>query len=325
MKNEFCKIDNTLFRILDKTDTATLVINCAKLSAPKLIDNSNISCYCSDELPPLPDINDLVPTSRKIAYERFTLISGVLPFITDKWRRCNATTLTSIEKGVCKQTINKYLWLYLVHQNISALAPKEKEDKKELTVDEKNMRWALNKYFYTQRKNTLSTTYSYMLKEKYCDEIGQLVGSYPTFNQFRYFYRKHRKMQNYYISREGLKNYQRNHRPLLGENVQEFAPNVGSGMLDSTVCDIYLVNESGEIVGRPILTACVDAYSSMCYGYSLSFEGGVYSLRNLLVNTISDKVKHCKKFGIIIRKADWNCCEKLPSVLITDMGKGRLL
>lgn len=148
MKNEFCKIDNTLFRILDKTDTATLVINCAKLSAPKLIDNSNISCYCSDELPPLPDINDLVPTSRKIAYERFTLISGVLPFITDKWRRCNATTLTSIEKGVCKQTINKYLWLYLVHQNISALAPKEKEDKKELTVDEKNMRWALNKYFY---------------------------------------------------------------------------------------------------------------------------------------------------------------------------------
>ena len=39
------------------------------------------------------------------------------------------------------QTINAFLWLYLAYQNISALAPKEREDKKELTADEKNIRW----------------------------------------------------------------------------------------------------------------------------------------------------------------------------------------
>ena len=46
-------------------------------------------------------------------------------------------------------------------------------------------------------------------------------------------------------------------------------------MLDGTVCDIYLVDDAGHLVGRPILLACVDAYTSFCYGYSLLWEGGV--------------------------------------------------
>ena len=78
-------------------------------------------------------------------------------------------------------------------------------------------------------------------------------------------------MQKYYISRDGIKSYQRNNRPLTGDKIQEYAPAVGVGMFDSTICDIYLVNEAGELVGRPILTACIDAYSSLCCGYTLSW------------------------------------------------------
>ena len=126
-------------------------------------------------------------------------------------------------------------------------------------------------------------------------------------------------MQNFYISRDGLKNYQRNNRPLVGEGVQEFAPAVGVGMLDATVCDIYLINEEGNLVGRPILTACIDAYSSLCCGYSLSWEGGVYSLRGLMLNIITDKVAWCRRFGISIEKEDWDC-DRLPGTFVTDMG-----
>ena len=113
--------------------------------------------------------------------------------------------------------------------------------------------------------------------------------------------------------------YQRNQRPLTGDGVQAFAPNVGVGMLDATTLDIYLINESGGIVGRPILTACVDAYSGLCCGYTLSWEGGVYSLRNLMLNIISDKVEHCRSFGIEISREDWNC-DRLSGKLVTDMG-----
>ena len=89
-------------------------------------------------------------------------------------------------------------------------------------------------------------------------------------------------MQAFYISRDGLSNYQRNKRPLLGDGVQEFAPAVGTGLLDSTVCDIYLIDETNSLVGRPILTVCIDAYSSFCYGYALTWEGGIYSLKVLM-------------------------------------------
>ena len=128
-------------------------------------------------------------------------------------------------------------------------------EKKELTQDEKNMRWALNKYYYTQKKQSISTAYTQMVKEKYCDREGRLQGHYPSIHQFRYFYRKNRKMQTYYISRNGLKDYQRNYRPLVGDGVQEEYAAVGVGMLDSTICDIYLVDDSGNLVGRPILPA----------------------------------------------------------------------
>ena len=97
-----------------------------------------------------------------------------------------------------------------------------------------------------------------------------------------------------------MTNYQRNNRPLLGYSVRDFAPNVGVGMLDSTICDIYLVNESKEVVGRPILAACIDGYSGMSLGYYLGWEGGVYSIRELLLNVISDKVEHCQKKGLSI-------------------------
>ena len=126
-------------------------------------------------------------------------------------------------------------------------------------------------------------------------------------------------MQKYYISRDGIKSYQRNNRPLTGDKIQEYAPAVGVGMFDSTICDIYLVNEAGELVGRPILTACIDAYSSLCCGYTLSWEGGMYSLRSLVLNVITDKVQWCEKFGVTINKNDWDC-DSLPATFVTDMG-----
>ena len=158
-----------------------------------------------------------------------------------------------------------------------------------------------------------------MLKEKYCNAEGELTEDYPTFNQFRYFYRKTRKLENFYIKRDGIKDYQRNNRPLVGNGVQAYAPCIGTAMLDSTICDIYLVDEAGRLVGRPLLVAACDANTSLCLGYALLWEGGTYSLQNLMLNILEDKVDLCKKMGISIMPEQWDV-DKLPSVLITDGG-----
>lgn len=326
-KYDLLRCGENIIRVLEIKPDKILIIDCVKRTMPAWEGTRVLAQFseCNDSelyevtgLVP-PDINSLEAEQRRTMRERYTMISTILPYIADDKNRSKQISTAAEEYDVSKQTVRNCLCLYLSYMNIAVLAPKGRCYDRQLTPDEKNMRWALNKFFYTTKKLSLRTAYTMMLKEKYCDTMGNLAENYPSFYQFRYFYRKTRNMQNYYISRDGLTNYQRNNRPLIGESVREFAPVVGVGMLDATVCDIYLVNDSGELVGRPILTACIDAYSSMCCGYSLSWEGGVYSLRGLMLNVIADKVAWCERFGISISREDWDC-DSVPGVLVTDMG-----
>lgn len=326
-KYDLLRSGDNIIRVLDIQDNRILMIDCVKHTMPVWMEMELLESYleCSNEELfevtgiGIVDVDALDADQRKIMHERYTMIAPIVSFISDDKMRSKLICSIAEEHNVSKQTVRNYLCLYLSYMDISALAPKKRKDERELTQDEKYMRWALNKFFYTTKKQSLMTAYTMMLKEKYCDASGVLAEEYPSFYQFRYFYRKTRKLQNFYISRDGLKNYQRNNRPLIGEGVQEFAPAVGVGMLDATVCDIYLINEEGNLVGRPILTACIDAYSGLCCGYSLSWEGGVYSLRGLMLNIIADKVAWCKRFGISIQKEDWDC-DRLPGIFVTDMG-----
>lgn len=326
-KNQLLQNDTQLIRVLDMEADRVFIIDCIKRTMPVWTDAESIKEYvpCSEDTLQeitnifLIDLDNVDSENRKTAYERYTMIAPLLPFVSDLKKRKELINSLANMNSVSKQTIRYYLCLYLVYQNISILIRKQSVKESVLSQDAKNMRWALNKFFYTKHKNSLSVAYTLLLKEKYCDSLGNLLPEYPSFYQFRYFYRRTKKMQTYYISRDGLKDYQKNNRPLLGDGIQEYASSVGMGMLDATVCDIYLVNEAGNLVGRPILTACIDAYSSLCCGYSLSWEGGVYSLRGLMLNIISDKQKWCNQYGINIEKSQWDA-DKLPAIFVTDMG-----
>ncbi len=293
-KYDLLRSGDNIIRVLEVQGDRVLVIDCIKRTMPVWVEAVTLETYSECTIEELSEATGFVMVAadnldadqRKTMYERYTLIAPILSFVADDKMRSRLICSVSEEYGVSKATVRNHLCLYLAYLDVSVLAPRRREDDRALTQDEKNIRWALNKFFYTTAKQSLMTAYTMMLKEKYCDALGVLVEEYPSFYQFRYFYRKTRNLQNFYISRDGLKNYQRNNRPLTGEGVQEFAPAVGTGMLDAAVCDIYLVNEAGNLVGRPILTACIDAYSSLCCGYSLSWEGGVYSLRGLMLKSL---------------------------------------
>lgn len=326
-KNKLYLKNDSVIRVLEERDDKILVIDCIRRTMPqwKAIACLNGWEQCSQENlyaitnVEVPEIDSLCPESRKKAYERYTMIAPILRLLPDEQKKCEMISVIATSEKISKQTVRKYLCLYLAFQNIAILAPKDKENDASLTPDEKNMRWGLNKFYFSYQKHSLKTAYIMMLKAKYCDGNGELVAKYPTFNQFRYFYRKRKNRQTYYISRNGLTNYQRNNRPLLGDGIQEYAKTPGMGMLDATICDIYLINESGEIIGRPILIACIDAYSSLCCGYALTWEGGMYSLRQLMLNVVTDKQELCRKHGININLQEWDF-SLCPGVLVTDQG-----
>ena len=317
-----------IFRVLAIEKDKVLVIDCIKKTMPVWLEIGKLDDFVEEKESQgsaqsgetdFDILEDYSPDVRKVIYQRYNIISTILPFVDNEPMRRELIAKLAAEHGISKQSVRKYLCEYLSSQDIRSLAPQEKNTDRALTQDEKNMRKALNKYYYTTKKRTLKNVYTMMLRDSYCDGDGKLLGAYPSFYQFRYFFRKYNTKQTEYISRNGLSYYQRNQRPLVGDGVQAFAPNVGVGMLDATVLDIYLINEAGGIVGRPILTACVDAYSGLCCGYSLSWEGGVYSLRNLMLNVIADKVEHCRTFGIEIDRQDWSC-DRLSAKFVTDMG-----
>ena len=328
-KNQLIKVNGVIYRVLAIEEDSVLMIDCMKKTMPVWYKTDQISRYDScteEELLKITGLtlleeDKLSSKDRKVAHDRFTIVAGILPFLADDRLRTEIVKRVAKEKNICMQTVRNYLCKYLAYNDISVLVPKERgKAERKLTEDEKNFRWALNKYYFTRHKNSLKTSYTYMLKEKYSDGEGYLFPDCPTFNQFRYFYSKYKTKQNTIKSRNGIKDYQRNYRPLLGDGVQEFAPNVGVGMIDATICDIYLVDDAGNLVGRPALTIVTDAYSNgFVMGYSLTWEGGTYSLRELMLNVIADKVECCKKFGIIIEKEQWDS-NRLPGVIVSDMG-----
>jgi transposase InsO family protein len=309
-----------IFRVLEVDDNSLFVVDCNKKRMPFWINIEEVADYEEYELSALNEVK--VQEAIAKMNQRFTMIAEILPVLTSEKERKYIIAEVSERYGVSKQTLRSYLWRYLLYQDKRALAPAVKEEgKKKLSKYEKNIRWSLNKFYYTSRKCSLQYAYRMMLKEKYCDVEGRLMEGYPSFHQFRYFYRKTRKLENHYISRYGLKYYQRNLRPCVGESVQTFASAPGTAaMFDSTICNMFLLDESkSNIVGRPILTLCVDGFAGIILGYYLSWEGGIYSLRGLFCNVVADKTEHCNKFGISVSKREWP--SQFPGCFITDKGR----
>ena len=315
-KNMIITNEESTYRVLALTDEQALVIDIATRKMPSWEKIDDFTEWISIEN--LTQSTSLSPKAEQVANRRYSIIAPIIPFVGNEKLRAELIAETAIANNLSKATIRKYLCNYLA-EGISALAPKEQLTDKPLSTDEKNFRKSLNKWFFTTKKRTLKSCYTLMLEKYYCDEEGKLLDNVPSYYQFRYFYRKYKKPSTEMISRNSLSYYQRNQRPLVGDGVQGFAGTIGMGMLDSTITNCYLVNDANELIGRAVLTICVDAYSGMICGYSLSWKGGIYSIRDLMLNIITDKVEHCKKYGIDIEQFQWDC-KQLPLTFVTDKG-----
>lgn len=132
-KNSLLKKSDSIIRILDIKKSKVLIIDCVKLTVPKWIDISGLTEYsdCTeDELLKITNrnlqpIESLDTKSKSYAYSRYTMIAGVLPFISDEKERCYAISKIAERHNISKQTVKNTLCLYLAYQNISVLAPKK--------------------------------------------------------------------------------------------------------------------------------------------------------------------------------------------------------
>ena len=149
----------TIYRVLAVRDDSVLIIDCVKRNMPVWIAREKLSEWQEIEEQALHDKTGIYPvtedtlskTALASAHKRYSMIACIVPLIADKMCRNSMIIWIFNEYGISKQTVRKYLCLYLAYMTVSILAPNNLNNELALSTDQKNMRWALNKFYYTQR------------------------------------------------------------------------------------------------------------------------------------------------------------------------------
>ena len=170
-KYDLLRSGDSIIRVLEVQGDRVLVIDCTKRTMPVWVELDTLESYSectSGDLSAatgvvvvgVDDLDDLDADQRKTMYERYTMIAPILAFVADDRMRSRLICSVAEKHRVSKQTVRSYLCLYLAYMDVTALAPRRREDDRALTQDEKNIRWALNKFFYTTKKHSLMTAYT---------------------------------------------------------------------------------------------------------------------------------------------------------------------
>lgn len=141
-KNDLLRKDECIIRILEIKEDKALVIDCIKKTMPKWveIDTLNNFTYLSENQVTdtikisIREEDELSYSEKSLAHKNYTLIAGILPFIDDEMKRSEVIKKIAETNKISPQTLRKYLCLYLVYQNISALIPNKRGERKGLKV-----------------------------------------------------------------------------------------------------------------------------------------------------------------------------------------------
>lgn len=192
----------------------------------------------------------------------------------------------------------------------------------------------IKKYYEQLKKRRLKWTYrrilndffniGYELKDGALVPILPKSDELPTFRQFYYWYEKEfRNIKQELTARLGKREFEMNHRALLGDSTaMAFGP--GSiYQIDATPGDIYLVNEMirTRIVGRPTIYFVIDVFSRYIVGFAITMENASWIGAMLaLDNVVADKVAFCAEYGISIKPEQWSS-QNLGESLFADRGE----
>ena len=114
--NQLLQYDNQLVRVLDSTTDKVFIIDCIKKTMPVWTDAESLKDYlpCSEDTLQeitdtiLIDLDNLDSEGRKTAYERYTMIAPLLPFVSDLKKRKELINSLANINLVSKQTIRYY-------------------------------------------------------------------------------------------------------------------------------------------------------------------------------------------------------------------------
>ena len=214
---------------------------------------------------------------------------------------------------------------------------KEKEIGEGINItdeERKIFKTAISLYYHTPKKNTFKTAYELMIQHFYQDQLliddnhgkSKIASreAIPTLGQFKYWYKKEQSdWQKAATSRYGSKEFNLNHRAILGNSTNQTTGPGSRYEIDATIGDVYLVSKYNRnwIIGRPVIYIAIDVFSRLITGIYVGLEGPSWvGAMMALANTVTDKVQFCQSYGIEINEEVWPC-HHLPEILLADRGE----
>lgn len=312
--------DGILHKELARTENGVWVIQADGLTAPKYIDGNNYECWA---LVMREDSGDDLSKARKRTQERREKI--LAPLLDDReciWNKKHRTIRIreiATQNGVSERSVTRFYYAYLA-KGKQGLAPAKRERTGKLqSFDQKMIEKAINTYYYSSMRMSLPMAYEMMLMNEYRDKDGKLLGSHPSYGQFRYWYEKTKDIKKNIITRDGIGVYRKDRRPLIGAG-DACVKEVGTYEMDATVADIYVVSRyDRKPIGRPCVYLAVDVATRLIAGIHVSMKGGAEAVLACLTNAATDKVAFCQQYGLQIKREAWPSTG-LPKYIWTDRG-----
>ena len=171
----------TIIRVLAENEEKYFIIDCLKRTMPFWVHKDVLREYHNVDEQTLHERMGVWPIEEEslsrnaiaLAHKRYSIIAPAVAVVADKKRRTEMIAFAASNSGVSKQTVRKYLCLYLVYQTVSIFAPIESIEESKLSKEQKWMRWALNKFFYLSGWNLPLKEKSSNIKSIYYKKVAR--------------------------------------------------------------------------------------------------------------------------------------------------------
>lgn len=318
----FYRQESTFYRQLLQEGNSAWIINMNGETAPQQVSSEFLKTLEVVPADAMVEITLDSSAENVNIQKRLKIIKPLIEenvYIKSKPQRLALARKIADKNALSSRTVLRYYFAYLA-QGVPGLAPASRK-KKALpkNKDQKNIEKALNQFFYSASRMTLHMAYEMMLLNYYKTPDGLLNPAHPTYNQFRYHFRKTRNLKKEIVTRQGIGEFQKNQRPLTGAG-NSGIENIGFYEIDATIADIYLVSKyDRKPIGRPYVYMTIDVASRLIAGIYVGLAGGSNAVLACIANSAADKVEFCHRYGIDITPEQWPS-QGLPGRLCTDRG-----
>lgn len=198
------------------------------------------------------------------------------------------------------------------------------------TADTDHFHEAIRREYLKDARKTAVDAYMALLSEhyRYIDGNGErhlyTPGERPSLRQFRRFLHAHYDIEVRTRAREGDKDFEREHRKVLGSYLAD-CQGVGHYYeIDATIADVYLVasGDATKIIGKPTLYLVTDRKSNLIVGTYFGLENASWTgARQAIYSIAEDKRALCERYGVAYDPADWPAHQVFPKEFVGDRGE----